>query len=114
MLRSGMDEFERQLRDFNDAEHPSIEELKRRVNKFRELGTLKIALVGGEPVCHHSTKYPRKNLNMIDASTNIKTFSHQRKGNAGVFPKRFVAASGLPQMLPYRLLSHSVSQEKKN
>jgi MoaA/NifB/PqqE/SkfB family radical SAM enzyme len=36
----------------NNAEHPSIEELKRRVNKIRELGTLKIALVGGEPLYH--------------------------------------------------------------
>lgn len=36
----------------NQAPHPHIDELKSWVGKIRELGTLKIALVGGEPLTH--------------------------------------------------------------
>ena len=36
----------------NQASHPHIDELTRWVRKIRELGTLKIALVGGEPLTH--------------------------------------------------------------
>src|ERR1044071_4815682 len=36
----------------NSRPHPSIEELKKWVRKIRELGTMRIALVGGEPLTH--------------------------------------------------------------
>src|SRR5437667_7707114 len=36
----------------NSRPHPSIEDLKKWVRKIRELGTMRIALVGGEPLTH--------------------------------------------------------------
>jgi MoaA/NifB/PqqE/SkfB family radical SAM enzyme len=36
----------------NSRSHPSIDELKKWVRKIRELGTMRIALVGGEPLTH--------------------------------------------------------------
>jgi len=36
----------------NSRAHPSIEDLKKWVRKIRELGTMRIALVGGEPLTH--------------------------------------------------------------
>ncbi|MBN1654212.1 MAG: radical SAM protein [Deltaproteobacteria bacterium] len=36
----------------NDASHPHIDDLKTWARKIRELGTVKIALVGGEPLTH--------------------------------------------------------------
>src|SRR5215467_1334041 len=36
----------------NSRPHPSIEDLKKWVRKIRELGTMRIALVGGEPLMH--------------------------------------------------------------
>src|SRR3954463_9665300 len=36
----------------NSRPHPSIDELKKWVRKIRELGTMRIALVGGEPLTH--------------------------------------------------------------
>ncbi len=36
----------------NSRAHPPIEELKKWVKKIRELGTMRIALVGGEPLTH--------------------------------------------------------------
>jgi MoaA/NifB/PqqE/SkfB family radical SAM enzyme len=36
----------------NSRPHPSIDDLKKWVQKIRELGTMRIALVGGEPLTH--------------------------------------------------------------
>src|ERR1700746_2758713 len=36
----------------NSRPHPSIDDLKKWVRKIRELGTMRIALVGGEPLTH--------------------------------------------------------------
>src|SRR4029453_15383478 len=36
----------------NSRPHPSIDDLKKWVRKIRELGTMRIALVGGEPLVH--------------------------------------------------------------
>jgi MoaA/NifB/PqqE/SkfB family radical SAM enzyme len=36
----------------NSRAHPSIDDLKKWVRKIRELGTMRIALVGGEPLTH--------------------------------------------------------------
>ena len=36
----------------NSRPHPSIDDLKKWVRKIRELGTMRIALVGGEPLMH--------------------------------------------------------------
>src|SRR5262245_64502991 len=36
----------------NSRAHPSISDLKKWVRKIRELGTMRIALVGGEPLTH--------------------------------------------------------------
>jgi len=36
----------------NTQEHPSLEDLKARLRHIRSLGTLRIALVGGEPLLH--------------------------------------------------------------
>src|SRR5499427_2171650 len=36
----------------NSRSHPSIDDLKKWVRKIRELGTMRIALVGGEPLTH--------------------------------------------------------------
>jgi MoaA/NifB/PqqE/SkfB family radical SAM enzyme len=36
----------------NSRPHPSIDDLKKWVRKIRELGTMRIALVGGEPLIH--------------------------------------------------------------
>src|SRR5215468_8062067 len=39
-------------RDDNSRPHPSIDDLKKWGRKIRELGTMRIALVGGEPLTH--------------------------------------------------------------
>jgi MoaA/NifB/PqqE/SkfB family radical SAM enzyme len=36
----------------NSRPHPSLEDLKKWIRKIRELGTMRIALVGGEPLMH--------------------------------------------------------------
>src|SRR3954453_1719393 len=36
----------------NSRPHPSIDDLKQWIRKIRELGTMRIALVGGEPLVH--------------------------------------------------------------
>src|ERR1044072_5639463 len=34
----------------NSRQHPSLDDLKKWIRKIRELGTMRIALVGGEPL----------------------------------------------------------------
>src|SRR5213596_137647 len=36
----------------NSRPHPSLDDLKKWIRKIRELGTMRIALVGGEPLVH--------------------------------------------------------------
>ncbi len=36
----------------NSKSHPALDDLKRRIDKIAELGVIKIALVGGEPLLH--------------------------------------------------------------
>src|SRR6266516_4419518 len=36
----------------NSQPHPSLDDLKKWIRKIRELGTMRIALVGGEPLVH--------------------------------------------------------------
>ena len=38
----------------NSRPHPSLDDLKKWIRKIRELGTMRIALVGGEPLMHPS------------------------------------------------------------
>src|SRR5213079_1322453 len=36
----------------NSRHHPNLEALKQRISKIRELGTMRMALVGAEPLVH--------------------------------------------------------------
>ncbi len=57
----------------NAVPHPSLETLKARVRKIRELGTERIALVGGEPLTHPDIVELTRTCRDLGFSTSLTT-----------------------------------------
>jgi MoaA/NifB/PqqE/SkfB family radical SAM enzyme len=57
----------------NQSPHPSLSALKRRIDKVVELGVIKLALVGGEPLLHPDIEHIIRHAKNKDITVSIST-----------------------------------------
>ena len=71
----------------NSRPHPSIDDLKKWVRKIRELGTMRIALVGGEPLVHPDIVELVRYCRELGFATSLTT-------NGFLLTRKLIAATG--------------------
>ena len=57
----------------NSKPHPPLEDLKRWLTKIRDLGTVRVALVGGEPLMHPSIVEVVRHARQLGLATSLTT-----------------------------------------